>query len=666
MNKNLLLLLFGICTMVFACKYTQKITDGKTAFERMQYAVATEMLQKEFQKEKSRVEKGKIAFLLGESYKKINKNSSAIQWYKTAYDNQFGIDALKEYAYALKKNEEYGEAKRAFKELGLELGSPYEYRREITACEIAMDWKKRAKESVFTIEPSSFNSKSAEYAPTLYKNNQLVFTSDRSSSVGDETYNWTGNNFSDLFIVNTESNTVEAFDAKINTPNNEGTVAFNKSLTEMYFSRCYDDEDNDYYCKLMVSVREGDSWSDPKVLSFVEPNVNYGHPALSDDGESLYYSANHPDGWGGYDIFVVKKNGEDWEEPKLLGRNVNTIGDEKFPFIEKDTLYFASNHHPGMGGLDIFKTYRMNDAWTPVQNLKSPINSGADDFGYIVDPSFVKKGKEIQAGYFSSSRIDGEGNDDIYRFVRKIPPPPPPPPPVEETKKEEPKPIVYKMILEGFVLEKIYSIADNPNSKVIGRRPLADSNVEIRFGKEKKNVKVGADGMFTIELEENSDYNFFGSREGYLNNTARFSSRGIAKDPNNPITKHEVEIVLDKIFKNKEITLDNIYYDYEKWDIRPDAEPTLNALANTLIRNPQVKVQLASHTDCRGKANYNQTLSQKRAQSAVDYLISKGIAPERLGAIGYGKSAPALDCACSKCSEEEHQANRRTTFKVVD
>jgi len=124
MNKNLLLLFLGICTLVFACKYTQKITDGKTAFERMQYSVATEMLQKEYQKEKSRVEKGKIAFLLGESYKKINKNSSAIQWYKTAYDNQFGIDALKEYAYALKKNEEYGEAKRAFKELGLELGSP--------------------------------------------------------------------------------------------------------------------------------------------------------------------------------------------------------------------------------------------------------------------------------------------------------------------------------------------------------------------------------------------------------------------------------------------------------------------------------------------------------------------------------------------------------------
>ena len=138
------------------------------------------------------------------------------------------------------------------------------------------------------------------------------------------------------------------------------------------------------------------------------------------------------------------------------------------------------------------------------------------------------------------------------------------------------------------------------------------------------------------------------------------------RDRNNPTTKHEVEIVLDKIFKNREITLENIYYDYNQWNIRSDAEPTLNALASTLLRNPQIKVQMASHTDCRGKTNYNQTLSQKRAQSAVDYLITKGVAPERLGAIGYGKSSPALDCACSKCSEDEHQANRRTTFKVVD
>ena len=169
-----------------------------------------------------------------------------------------------------------------------------------------------------------------------------------------------------------------------------------------------------------------------------------------------------------------------------------------------------------------------------------------------------------------------------------------------------------------------------------------------------------------MELEKNTDYNFFGSHEGYFNNSARFSSKGIAQDENNPVQKFEVEIVLDKIFKNKEITLDNIYYDYNQSNIRRDAQPTLNELANTLLENPNIRIQMASHTDCRGKANYNQTLSQRRAQSAVDYLITKGIAPERLQAKGFGKSSPAIDCLCSRCLEEEHQANRRTTFSVID
>jgi len=652
-----------ILSLIFSCKYTQKITDGKMAYERKQYSVAVDMLNKEYKKADSRVEKGKLAFLLAESYKKINKNSSAIQWYKAAYDNQYGVDALKEYAFALKKNEQYQEAMGAFKELGLEIGSPYEYRKEITACKISIDWLKEGEEGEFEIELAKFNSSSAEYAPTPYQDNQLVFTSDRSSSAGDDTYNWTGTNFSDLFIVNPSSNTVESFSSTINTVHNEGTVAFNNDFTEMYFSRCFDTEDTDYFCKLMVSNREGDNWTEAIVLNFVEPNVNYGHPTLSEDGAFLYFSADHPDAWGGYDIFVSERTPDGWDTPRPLGRNINTEGDEKFPFLQKDTLYFSSTSHTGMGGLDIFKSYQTKDgSWTPVINLKSPINSGWDDFGYVVDPNFKPNGDLLQEGYFTSSRVDGEGSDDIYRFVKKELPPPPPPPEVVG----EPEPIVYSMILEGYVLEKIYQFSDNPNSKILGRKPLLDSKVDIRIGNKKETVTVDGEGKFTLELEENTDYNFFASHEGYFNNSGRFSSKGIAKDPNNPETKYEIEIVLDKIFKNKEITLDNIYYDLDKSDIRRDAEPTLNELANTLFQNPNIRIQMASHTDCRGKTNYNQSLSQRRAQSAVNYLIEKGIDENRLQAKGYGKSSPAIDCACSRCTEDEHQANRRTTFSVID
>ncbi len=657
-NTLSLLLLLGL--IISACTFTQKIRDGETAFERKQYAVAVTMLTKEYNKSKSRIEKGKKAFFIGESYRRMNKNEKSIEWYKTAYDNQYGIDALKEYAFALKKNEQYKEAAVAFKELGLEIGSPYEYRREITACNQAIDWLKDKDKNVYKVELSSFNTGSAEYAPTPYADDYLVITSDRNQSTGDETYNWTGSNFSDLFLVNLKSNDTEPFGNNINTPNNEGTVAFNQNFTEMYFSRCFSNLNRaDVFCKLMVSKKEGDSWTSPTILSFVEDNVNYGHPTLSSDGSTLYFSCNHPEGWGGYDIYSVERSPEGWDLPRLMGRTINSDGNEKFPFIDQDTLYFASDHHTGLGGLDIFRTYKTEkDNWAPIHNLKPPINSGADDFGFVIDYRSQLKDGVLQSGYFTSSRENGKGSDDIYRFEKGLPPPPPP---IDTS-----KPIVYKMILDGFVLEKIYRDPTNPNSQVIGRKPLDQSKVDITFDGKKETITVGPDGQFTLELEENMDYDFVGSKEGYLVNTARFSSKGIGKDPNNPTTRYEIEIVLDKIFKDKEITLENIYYDFDKWDIRPDAEPTLNELGQILQQNPAIKIQLASHTDCRGGARYNKDLSQKRAQSAVDYLISIGIDTQRLSAKGYGKDAPAVDCICSKCSEEEHQINRRTTFKIVE
>jgi outer membrane protein OmpA-like peptidoglycan-associated protein len=312
-----------------------------------------------------------------------------------------------------------------------------------------------------------------------------------------------------------------------------------------------------------------------------------------------------------------------------------------------------------MGGLDVFKTYRLNNgSWAPVHNLLPPINSGSDDFGYIVDYQAPKGDDVLQVGYFTSTRDQGIGNDDIYRFEKVVPPPAPP--------VEIPEEIVYKMFLDGYVLEKIYEEPNNPNSRVLGRKPLEGSKVVIRFGQQKKEVTVGEDGLFSLELDENTDYDFLGSKEDYLNNRTRFSTKGIGKDPSNPIMRYEVELVLDKIFLDREITLENIYYDFDEWFIRDDAKPTLNELAENLKLNPGIRIQLSSHTDCRGNNRYNEQLSQKRAQSAVDYLISKGIDPVRLEAVGYGENQLAIDCVCARCTEDEHQANRRTTFKILD
>ncbi len=660
MSANLLFYPSLLLLFFISCTYTQKIRDGHMAYDRMQYSVAADMLGKEYKKTKSRIEKGKIAFKLGESYRRMNQIEKATNWYLAAYDSGYGVDALKAYAFALKRSEQYEEAQEAFKNLGIEIGSPYEYRREITACKQAADWQKEAENSGFEVSLADFNSPDADYAPTLYRDGQLLFTSDRSTASGDELYNWTGQHFSDLFLVNEQEQSVSPFDAVINTPNNEGTATFNQDFTEMYFTRCFNDEKlADKYCKLMQSSYTDGAWSEAEVLNFVEEKVNYGHPSLSKDGSTLYFSAEHPDGWGGYDIYSTERSPDGWDPPRLLSRSINSLGHEKFPYIDADTLYFASDHHTGMGGLDIFRSFKMgNGKWSPAHNLKPPINSGGDDFGFVIEQRNIDQ-ELLQSGYFSSTRLNGKGNDDIYRYQKRKPPPMP------DTVEPDPEPIVYKLLLDGYVLEKIYQDPGNPNSKVLGRKPLASSKVAISFGEKKREVTVGDDGLFSLELEEQTDYAFLASHPGYLNNSATFSSKGIGKDPNNPVMTYEVEIVLDKIFVDKEITLDNIYYDFDKWDIRTDAQPTLNQLATTLKQNPEIRIQLASHTDCRGNARYNETLSQRRAQSVVDYLIANGIAADRLVAKGFGKGAPAVHCACSRCSEEEHQANRRTTFKIL-
>ena len=661
--KNISFIILSLSILyTVSCTYTIKIKDGKTAYERKQYAVATNFLQKEYGHGKSTIEKGKTAFLLGESYRQLHNDAKAIQWYKTAYDNGAGVDALKEQAYALKRQEQYKEAAEAFKQLGIEIGSPYEYRREITACTVAQGWKDDEKYNGYKIEDTKFNSANADYAPMMYEGGKVVITSDRPSSTGEATYGWTGNRFADLFLV--EDNAVKNFDNSLNTAFNEAAATFTGDFSEIFFIRSGGEQSDEQFTKIFYSKKISGTWTTPEVLPFCKDKINYSTPSVSKDGKTLYFASNDPEGWGGQDLYVCVKSNEGFVDPKILARTINSTGNEAYPFIDGDTLYFASDYHTGMGGWDIFKSYKLKDNnWSTPQNMKSPINSGADDFSYIIDYQSVMNPGVLQQGYFTSNRIGGKGSDDVYRFERVTPPPRP-----VVVKIDTPKTtvIVYKNILEVIVLEKIFAAANNPNSAVIGRKPLANAKVSINMGGKKREIIVNTEGVASIDLDDNTDYSFLASKEDYLNNQAKFTSKGLGKDPANPIQKFEVEIVLDKIFKNKEVTLENIYYDYTKWDIRADAQPTLNKLAETLAQNPNIKIQLSSHTDCRGNDDYNATLSQKRAESAVNYLITKGIEPARLNAKGYGESQPAVSCNCNKCTEAEHQANRRTTFKVLE
>jgi len=671
----------GLCLALLlfqstACSYTLKIKDGATAYERKQYATAVPLLEKEFPRAKTRKEKGNIAYLLGDAYRRMGQDEKSLPWFEAAYANNFGPEALKAQAFTLKKLERYAAAREVFKNLGIEIGSPYEYRKEIAGCTIAEGWLNERPDNGWNIESVPFNSPQNDFAPVFYYDGRLVFTSDRSMIVGKENYRWTGNKFMDIFIADPKSASPQTFDSQWNTANNEGTPCFNKTATEAFFVRAVGAyKGDDAYCKIYFSEkgRTDALWSVPVPLSFQKEKINYFHPALSADGNTLYFACNDPEGWGGFDLWSAQRNPKTetgWDPPKPLPRSVNTPSNELFAAFDADTLYFASDGHTGMGGLDVFRTYKSEkNAWSPPQNLKAPINSGADDFSFIVDRASVtalkdpKPGDLIKAGFFTSNRPleTARGGDDIYRFEQRVAPPKPP---VVDTIPT--KPLAYKLILEGYVLEKIFSEPSNPNSKILGRKPLSGASVQAEWNGKKQPFTVKDNGLFKMELAENTDYNFNASIDGYLTNSAKFSTKGIAKDPANPVQTFELEIVLDQIFRNKEIVLENIYYDYDKWDIRPDAEPTLNRLAEVLRQNATIRIQLGSHTDCRGTDSYNQNLSQRRAESAVNYLISKGIDAGRLSAKGYGESQPAALCSCTSCTEAEHQTNRRTTFKVVE
>lgn len=653
---------FLLLALLTACTYTAKITDGATAVDRKQYDVAVPMLKREYKKAKTRKEKGEVAMNLGRSLRETSQDEAAIDWFQKAYDNNAGPDALREKAAALKRLERYEEAITVYTDLGFEIGSKYEFRKDISGAELAQQWlaeEKAGKERAFVVEPAAFNSRQADYAPVAFEE-RLIFTSDRSDAAGEEKFNWTGRGFTDLFTVDLDgSAAVDAFDARINTVDHEGTPTFSADGQEMIFTRCTSPgKREDAYCGLFRSERVGEGWSPAQPLTFVKPGANYMHPALTSDGNRLFFSALLEDGWGGYDIYVADRQEDNtWGDPILMNRAINTQGNEQFPSLDADTLYFSSDGLEGMGGLDIFRTYPLsNGRYTAPKNLRMPVNSGADDFAFTI---VRRQGSGLSAtmtGYFSSSRPGGSGSDDIYAYTKRVLPPPPP----------DPTPIAYKNILDVTVVEKIYEDPGNPQSTVLGVRPVPNASVIASIGDQSRTVNTDEQGRLSLVLVDDQSYNFRAERDEYLAAEGLFSSRNLPKDPDAPEQRYELELELEKIFRNQEIVLNNIYYDFNEYFIRDDAKPTLDNLTALLQRNPGIRIELGSHTDCRGRAGLNQTLSQNRAQAAVDYLVNQGITQERLTAKGYGKDQPIEDCLCDRCSEDQHQRNRRTTFRILE
>jgi outer membrane protein OmpA-like peptidoglycan-associated protein len=648
--------------LLTTCTYTAKITDGATAVDRKQYSVAVPMLKREYKKAKTRKDKGIIAYNLGVALRETSDDETAIGWFQTAYDNNAGPEALREKAAALKRLQRYEDAIQVYTDAGFEIGSKYEFRRDISGAELAMKWlaeEKAGRPREFEVTSATFNSRQADYAPVVFED-RLVFTSDRAAASGEQTFNWTGRGFTDLFTTDLEGgNNVEPFDERINSPDHEGTPTFSADGQEMIFTRCSSpDKREDAYCGLYRSERLGNDWGPARPLSFVRPGANYMHPALSTDGQRLFFSALLEDGWGGYDIYVADRQADgSWGDPILMNRAINTQGNEQFPSIDGDTLYFSSDGLEGMGGLDIFRTHPLNNGrYSAPKNLQMPVNSGSDDFAFSVVRSQGSGLERITTGYFSSSRPAGQGSDDIYVYKKRVIPPPPP----------DPTPVDYKNVLDVTVVEKIFEDPANSGSRVLGVRPVSNATIIASIGDQSRTVNTDEDGRLSLVLVDDQQYNFRAERPEYLVAEGVFSSRKLPKDPDAPNQRYELELEIEKIFRNQEVVLKNIYYDFNESFIRSDAQPTLNNLTSLLERNPDIRIELGSHTDCRGRAGYNQELSQARAQAAVTYLKEQGIDGIRLEAKGYGKEAPIADCICERCSEDQHQQNRRTTFRILE
>lgn len=653
-----------VLIIMSSCGSASKIKDGLTAYRFKKYNKAIGLLKEEYTNSRRQDIRAEKAYYLGESFLKLNDYHKANEWFQTSTRLAYGAKALQGLAKTFKNLEQYDKAVSTYEELKKLMPGDQSIQREIFICNQAMTWT-ASKVTDHSIIQLIQNGMYSDYSPALYEGKWLVFTSDMEEATGSARYDWTGKKMSDLFIINKKGgDKIQRFDAYINSSHNDGTAVFTKDFNQMYFTRCFNSESvGDEYCKLMVSIRQEGIWNEPTLLPFIKPNTNYGQPALIENDSVLVYSSISEDGANGFDLWYSVLDADGWSAPYPMPSSINSPGNEYFPTSDGDTLYFSSNYLPGMGGLDIFKTYLNNDGtWATPVNLQLPYNSGADDFGLLIDRTKDQEAFIYQKGYISSTRSN-EGHEDIYYYelyksgedeVATTKP-----------KEDESKSNKADLYLAGKVLEEVFKIENDPNSGVKSKVGIPSPYIKV-LDQDGNDLEITANkrGLFIGNLTKGEQYIIQVKKQGYLNNEVAINTNDYDIGNENSYTIN-TEIILEKIFKGQEIVLSNIYYDLDKDFIRDDAKPTLDLLADKLIQNPQISIELSSHTDCQGDADYNLDLSQRRAQSAVQYLIAKGISKDRLAAKGYGKTQLLDNCPCDDCTADQHQKNRRTAFTIL-
>ena len=600
---TLLLCIASLATMLFSCK-TVKLSDAEEKQRIGEYYEAAAIYRKIYTKTspKKRDLRGYIAFRMAECNRLINNTAKATSAYMNAmrYDYPDSIVQLR-LGQMLHKAGRYPEAIKYYDTYLSHDPSSLLAINGIQGCELAPKWKKEpTRYEVRRMD--KFNSRRGEFSPMLTgdKFDQLYFASSRSKDKEAKTSAITGQNNNNLFLVKQNEkgawlDPVE-LDDEVNTEFDEGTPSFSADGNIMYYTYCAQDPDGPRTAEIYISTRSSAKWGKGTRATIVKDSITaLGHPSISPDGKYLYFVSDAVGGFGGKDIFRARVIGNDFGPMENLGEEINTPGDELFPYVRDSvTLYFASNGHPGMGGLDLFMAKMDSTGHWHVSNLQAPINSAGDDFGITF------AGKE-EKGFFSSNRNDARGYDHLYSF--ELP--------------------TITVFIEGYVSD-------------MDEEPIENATVRI-VGKDGLNVKVPVkkDGSYRVELERDIRYVMMASARGYLNQNFELKT--------GPEEKNETYIVdffLSPI--SKPVVIENIFYDFDKATLRPESKKALDEMIKMLNDNPNVTIELGAHTDRKGTEKYNEKLAQRRAQSVVDYLIAGGISKDRLEAKGYGESKPKV------------------------
>ena len=551
---------------------------------------------------KERDKRAVRAFMMGECYRRIGYTQKAIAAYQNAI--RYNVPDSLVFLHIARQQLKAGQYKQASQNFTkfLELNPESELARNgLLSCELGPQWK--AAPNQYQIKKEAlFNSRRSDYSPLLVGEDAdlLLLSSTRKESKGDDISGITGAKFGDLFFSRKNEQgkwqPVDVIEGELNTEYDEGASCLSPDGKTMYFTRCSSDPDYPRYAEIWKSQRSDASWGKPTKCEITRDTLtSYAHPAVSPDGQWLYFVSDMPGGEGGLDIWRTRITDGEFVGMENVGRPINTAGDEMFPaFRPNGDFYFSSDGHPGMGGLDIFVAYEDSIRGTIIENLQSPLNSSADDFGMTFEPVHNR-------GFYSSSRNDGKGWEHIFSFEC---------PEIIQT-------------VTGWVYEK-------------DGYELPEALVYM-VGNDGTNLKlsVKGDGSFTQVLKPGVDYVLLGTCKGYLN-----VKNEIRVEQSEESEEYTLQFPLPPI--NVPVLIDNIFYEFDRADLTPESTESLDKLVVMMDENPNITIELSAHCDYRGNNEYNQRLSQRRAESVVRYLIQNGVAEDRLTAVGYGESRPKV------------------------